>query len=70
MAKIYCAGSSDGPALVVSSGHRFPVGKMDFGWGRPRVGSYHFPWGGNAGYVMPMPIPVGNGDWIAEEEAD
>uniref|UniRef100_A0A7N0V1T9 Uncharacterized protein n=1 Tax=Kalanchoe fedtschenkoi TaxID=63787 RepID=A0A7N0V1T9_KALFE len=64
LAKIYCAGSSDGPAVVVSSGQRFPVGKMDFGWGRPRVGSYHFPWGGDAGYVMPMPNPAGNGDWI------
>uniref|UniRef100_A0A7N0TBF1 Uncharacterized protein n=1 Tax=Kalanchoe fedtschenkoi TaxID=63787 RepID=A0A7N0TBF1_KALFE len=64
LAKIYCAGSSDGPAIVVSSGQRFPVGKMDFGWGRPRVGSYHFPWGGDAGYVMPMPNPAGNGDWI------
>ncbi|CAM8891750.1 unnamed protein product [Rhodiola kirilowii] len=64
LAKIYCAGSSDGPALVVSSGQRFPVGKMDFGWGRPRIGSYHFPWGGDAGYVMPMPNPAGNGDWI------
>ncbi|KAL9668961.1 hypothetical protein QQ045_006502 [Rhodiola kirilowii] len=64
LAKIYCAGSSDGPAIVVSSGQRFPIGKMDFGWGRPRIGSYHFPWGGDAGYVMPMPNPVGNGDWV------
>ncbi|KAL2316834.1 hypothetical protein Fmac_030710 [Flemingia macrophylla] len=24
----------------------------------------HFPWGGDAGYVMPMPSPVGNGDWL------
>ncbi|XP_028065966.1 shikimate O-hydroxycinnamoyltransferase-like [Camellia sinensis] len=67
LAKIY-AGSSgkegDGPAFVVSSGRQFPVSKVDFGWGRPTLGSYHFPWGGEAGYVMPMPSPLQNGDWI------
>ncbi|KAL7223514.1 hypothetical protein ACSBR1_025045 [Camellia fascicularis] len=67
LAKIY-AGSSgkedDGPAFVVSSGRQFPVSKVDFGWGRPTFGSYHFPWGGEAGYVMPMPSPLQNGDWI------
>ncbi|KAI4326002.1 hypothetical protein MLD38_031360 [Melastoma candidum] len=64
LAKIYCRGSEDGPAFVVSSGQRFPVSKVDFGWGRPVFGSYHFPWGGSAGYVMPMPSPLGNGDWV------
>ncbi|TXG74496.1 hypothetical protein EZV62_003075 [Acer yangbiense] len=66
LAKIYSNGSSseDGPAFVVSSGQRFPVSKVDFGWGKPFFGSYHFPWGGDAGYVMPMPTPTGNGDWI------
>ena len=64
LAKIYCSGSEEGPAFVVSSGQRFPVSKVDFGWGAPVFGSYHFPWGGNAGYVMPMPSPVGNGDWV------
>ncbi|KAB2611064.1 shikimate O-hydroxycinnamoyltransferase-like [Pyrus ussuriensis x Pyrus communis] len=64
LAKIYGSGSDEGPAFVVSSGQRFPASKMDFGWGSPVFGSYHFPWGGNAGYVMPMPSPVGNGDWI------
>lgn len=64
LAKIYCNGSEEGPAFVVSSGQRFPVSKVDFGWGEPVFGSYHFPWGGNAGYVMPMPSPVGNGDWV------
>ncbi|KAL7192638.1 hypothetical protein ACSBR2_024460 [Camellia fascicularis] len=67
LAKIY-AGSSgkedDGPAFVVSSGRPVPVSKVDFGWGRPTFGSYHFPWGGEAGYVMPMPSPLQNGDWI------
>ncbi|KDP25023.1 hypothetical protein JCGZ_22558 [Jatropha curcas] len=64
LAKIYGSGSDDGPAFVVSSGQRFPVSKVDFGWGAPFFGSYHFPWGGNAGYVMPMPSPLCNGDWI------
>ncbi|XP_059636217.1 coniferyl alcohol acyltransferase-like [Cornus florida] len=67
LAKIYAGSSSEedcGPSVVVSSGQRFPVKKMDFGWGKAAFGSYHFPWGGDAGYVMPMPSPVGNGDWI------
>ena len=64
LAKIYCRGSEDGPAFVVSSGQRFPVSEIDFGWGKPVFGSYHFPWGGDAGYVMPMPSPAGNGDWV------
>ncbi|KAF7833472.1 shikimate O-hydroxycinnamoyltransferase-like [Senna tora] len=42
----------------------FPVAKVDFGWGKPLFGSYHFPWGGDSGYVMPMPSTVGNGDWV------
>ncbi|KAJ0021420.1 hypothetical protein Pint_32410 [Pistacia integerrima] len=64
VAKIYINGSDNGPAFVVSSGQRFPVSKVDFGWGKPAFGSYHFPWGGDAGYVMPMPSPLGNGDWV------
>ncbi|KAL6137316.1 hypothetical protein ACLB2K_062608 [Fragaria x ananassa] len=64
LAKIYCNGSEEGPAFVVSSGQRFPVSEVDFGWGAPLFGSYHFPWGGSSGYVMPMPSPVGNGDWV------
>ncbi|KAI8536473.1 hypothetical protein RHMOL_Rhmol10G0259700 [Rhododendron molle] len=66
LARIYAGGEegSNGPALVVSSGQRFPVSKVEFGWGRPVFGSYHFPWGGESGYVMPMPSQVGNGDWV------
>ncbi|XP_042485045.1 coniferyl alcohol acyltransferase-like [Macadamia integrifolia] len=64
LAKIYCKGTEDGPALVVSSGQRFPVSKVDFGWGKPVFGSYHFPWEGDAGYVMPMPSSHENGDWV------
>ncbi|KAK6263833.1 hypothetical protein SCA6_019267 [Theobroma cacao] len=64
MTRVYCVGKDDGPALVVSSGQRFPVAKVDFGWGSPTFGSYHFPWGGLCGYVMPMPSPAGDGDWV------
>ncbi|XP_020552106.1 shikimate O-hydroxycinnamoyltransferase-like [Sesamum indicum] len=65
LSKIYAAKvTKEEPAVVVSSGQCFPVRKMDFGWGIPVFGSYHFPWGGKSGYVMPMPSPKGNGDWI------
>ncbi|XP_059643182.1 coniferyl alcohol acyltransferase-like [Cornus florida] len=66
LAMIYAGSKSndDGPAIVVSSGQKFPVSKVDFGWGKPAFGSYHFPWGGESGYVMPMPSPNGNGDWV------
>ncbi|KAI3466615.1 hypothetical protein Pfo_023278 [Paulownia fortunei] len=65
LSKIYAARvTEEEPAVVVSSGQHFPVRKLDFGWGMPVFGSYHFPWGGKSGYVMPMPSPKGNGDWV------
>lgn len=64
LAKIYSGGTNEGPAFVVSSGQRFPEDKVDFGWGKVVFASYHFPWGGEAGYVMPMPSPLRNGDWV------
>ncbi|KAK9055288.1 hypothetical protein SSX86_026370 [Deinandra increscens subsp. villosa] len=65
VAKVYAKkDENDGEAIVVSSGQRFPVGGIDFGWGKPHFGSYHFPWGGQTGYVMPMPSTRKNGDWI------
>nr|XP_043623009.1 coniferyl alcohol acyltransferase-like [Erigeron canadensis] len=65
VAKIYTKmEEDDGEAVVVSSGQRFPVESVDFGWGKPHFGSYHFPWGGQTGYVMPMPSAQKNGDWI------
>lgn len=64
VAKIYLDERT--PSLVVSSGQRFPVDNLDFGWGSPVLASYHFPWGSNTGYVMPMPMPMpcGQGDWV------
>ncbi|XP_010417515.1 PREDICTED: shikimate O-hydroxycinnamoyltransferase-like [Camelina sativa] len=64
VSRIYSVGSDDGPAFVVSSGRSFPVTQVDYGWGSPVFGSYHFPWGGSAGYVMPMPSSVDDGDWM------
>ncbi|KAJ4723864.1 putative HXXXD-type acyl-transferase family protein [Melia azedarach] len=64
LAKIYSNGSNDGPAFLVSSGKGLETSRVDFGWGKPVIGSCHFPWGGSAGYVMPMPSPIGNGDWV------
>ncbi|KAK7333721.1 hypothetical protein VNO80_30498 [Phaseolus coccineus] len=64
VARIYSDGSSEGGSFVVSCGQRFLEGKMDFGWGKVVFGSFHFPWGGEAGYVMPMKSPLENGDWV------
>ncbi|XP_051134037.1 coniferyl alcohol acyltransferase-like [Andrographis paniculata] len=65
VSKIYAAAEEEeAAAVVVSSGRHFPAGKLDFGWGPPAFGSYHFPWGGESGYVMPMPSPKENGDWV------
>ncbi|KAK1420865.1 hypothetical protein QVD17_22787 [Tagetes erecta] len=65
VAKVYVKmDENDGEAIVVSSGQRFPVDSVEFGWGKPCFGSYHFPWGGQTGYVMPMPSTRKNGDWI------
>ncbi|PKU84959.1 Shikimate O-hydroxycinnamoyltransferase [Dendrobium catenatum] len=61
VAKVYV---EEGLSVVVSSGRGFPVGAVEFGWGKPLFGSYHFAWNGNAGYVMPMPSVKGNGDWM------
>ena len=57
-------GDEDAMACVVSSGMQLPVGEVDFGWAPPAFASYHFPWPGGAGYVMPMPSARGDGDWL------
>ncbi|XP_040379571.1 coniferyl alcohol acyltransferase-like [Oryza brachyantha] len=66
VARAYLGGDdgAEAAACVVSSGMRMPVGEVDFGWGRPAFASYHFPWPGSAGYVMPMPSARGDGDWV------
>ncbi|XP_031503796.1 coniferyl alcohol acyltransferase-like [Nymphaea colorata] len=64
MTRVYYRGANDGPAIVVSYGRLFDASKIDFGWGLPFLSSGHFPWGGDARYVLLLPSPVGNGDWI------
>ncbi|KAK3143761.1 hypothetical protein QOZ80_4AG0304600 [Eleusine coracana subsp. coracana] len=67
VARAYLGRGDDGEdaaACVVSSGLRLPFREVDFGWGRPAFASYHFPWPGGAGYVMPMPSARGDGDWV------
>ncbi|GJN01806.1 hypothetical protein PR202_ga19105 [Eleusine coracana subsp. coracana] len=66
VARAYLGGTG-GPeamACIVSSGMGFPVGEVDFGTGPPAFASYHFPWPGSCGYVMPMPSARGDGDWV------
>ncbi|TKY46760.1 shikimate O-hydroxycinnamoyltransferase [Spatholobus suberectus] len=62
LARIICDNTNEGPSFVVSSGQRFPKEKMNFGWRKVVFASYHFPWGGETGFVMPMPSPIQNGD--------
>ncbi|CAN6444836.1 unnamed protein product [Victoria cruziana] len=64
MTRMYYKGINDGPAIVVSHARFFDTSKMDFGWGHPFFMSGHFPWGGDARYVMLLPSPLGNGDWV------
>jgi len=49
---------------MVSSGRKIPVSKVDFGWGQPIFGSYHFGWGGKVGHIVPMPSISGARDWV------
>ncbi|XP_031475612.1 coniferyl alcohol acyltransferase-like [Nymphaea colorata] len=64
MATLLFKGNMKGPSVTISSGRFFQANKLDFGWGRSTLGSCYFPWGLDSGYVMPMPSPSGNGDWI------
>ena len=64
LSKLYACDSKEGPALAVSSSLRFPLSKVQFGWGSPTCVSCYFPWGGDAGYVMPMLSPSKNGDGV------
>ncbi|KAL0910639.1 hypothetical protein M5K25_021641 [Dendrobium thyrsiflorum] len=57
----------EGLSVEVSSGRRFPIAEVDFGWGKTMLGSYHLPWEWTGGYVMPMPMSGDkgkDGDWL------
>ncbi|ERN12615.1 hypothetical protein AMTR_s00025p00228010 [Amborella trichopoda] len=47
LATIYCQNEDEKPAVLVSSGLRFPVSDVDFGWGRPVFWVIPFPVGRN-----------------------
>ncbi|KAI7727164.1 hypothetical protein M8C21_014945, partial [Ambrosia artemisiifolia] len=55
---------NDGDTIVVSSGQGLPINDINFGWGEPCFGSYHFPWDGHTGYIATLPSVKMNGDWI------
>ncbi|KAF4381077.1 hypothetical protein F8388_011999 [Cannabis sativa] len=47
---------------------QFAFGEVDFGWGKPILGTLHFPMGMQTitkdVFLSPMLSPVGNGDWL------
>ncbi|KAD4982932.1 hypothetical protein E3N88_19603 [Mikania micrantha] len=52
-------------SVMISSGTRFHImDKMDFGWGKVVFGSCHVPSGREDCYVMTLPSPTNNNDWI------
>nr|XP_043626924.1 coniferyl alcohol acyltransferase-like [Erigeron canadensis] len=52
-------------AMMVSSGQRFQImDKMDFGWGKVAFGSCHVPSARKDCYVMTLPSPSNNEDWV------
>ncbi|KAJ0669316.1 putative alcohol O-acetyltransferase [Helianthus annuus] len=52
-------------SVMVSSGTRFQImDKMDFGWGKVVFGSCHVPSDRTDCYVMTLPSPTNNNDWI------
>ncbi|KAH9289846.1 hypothetical protein KI387_033963, partial [Taxus chinensis] len=62
--KITNHGQSNGTVLQVSSGLRFPLNGIDYGWGKPILASFHFPAGSQLCYVMPLPSPQADGSWL------
>ncbi|XP_042506361.1 coniferyl alcohol acyltransferase [Macadamia integrifolia] len=54
-----------GPALVVSSGHRFPVAELDFGFGSPVLGTVCSTIKRiGVGYMNQRPSAKGDGSWV------
>ncbi|KAK1412106.1 hypothetical protein QVD17_33095 [Tagetes erecta] len=52
-------------SVMVSSGTRFHImDKMDFGWGKVAFGSCHVPSERSDSYVMTLPSPTNDKDWV------
>ncbi|KAK9051218.1 hypothetical protein SSX86_027844 [Deinandra increscens subsp. villosa] len=57
--------ASQETSVMVSSGTRFHImDKMDFGWGKVVFGSCHVPSDRKDSYVMTLPSPTNNNDWV------
>ncbi|KAF3777155.1 hypothetical protein EJ110_NYTH46563 [Nymphaea thermarum] len=64
IARVCYRGSDDGPAIVVSNARVLDPCKMDFGWGLAFLTSVHCPSEWDNRYVLLLPSPLGNGDWV------
>ncbi|KAD7116751.1 hypothetical protein E3N88_04019 [Mikania micrantha] len=57
--------ASNEMSVLVSSGARFDtMDKVDFGWGKVAFGSCHVPSCRLDRYVMTLPSPTSNNDWV------
>ncbi|XP_022736356.1 anthranilate N-benzoyltransferase protein 1 [Durio zibethinus] len=55
----------EGPALVLSSGRRFPVAELDFGFGSPVLGTVSsIIEKSGVGYMNQRPSAKGDGSWV------
>ncbi|XVF00002.1 hypothetical protein REPUB_Repub03eG0248700 [Reevesia pubescens] len=55
----------EGPALVISSGRRFPVAELDFGFGSPVLGTVSSTIEkSGVGYMNQRPSARGDGSWV------
>ncbi|KAB2000351.1 hypothetical protein ES319_D12G225800v1 [Gossypium barbadense] len=55
----------EGPALVISSGRRFPVAELDFGFGSPVLGTVSSTIeNSGVGYMNQRPSARGDGSWV------
>lgn len=55
----------EGPALVISSGRRFPVAELDFGFGSPMLGTVSSTIkNSGVGYMNQRPSARGDGSWV------
>ncbi|KAK6915241.1 hypothetical protein RJ641_020358 [Dillenia turbinata] len=64
LTRLFLEGGAVAWTFSVSSGLRFSMGEVNFGWGGSIIGSCYFQHNGGYQYVMPMHSAVTNGDWI------
>ncbi|KAK8658850.1 hypothetical protein V6N13_029069 [Hibiscus sabdariffa] len=55
----------EGPAVVISSGHKFPVAELDFGFGSPVLGTVSTTIkNSGVGYMNQRSSARGDGSWV------